>query len=81
MDAVDRLLNLEFHRLAVFRGLDGIICVEYEGAWISDGVALIGTFGRGRTFEEACEDYLAKISGKKLVFGRTDGEREEVVVL
>jgi hypothetical protein len=81
MDAVNRLLNLEFHQLSVFRAADGIICVKYEGAWISDGVALTGTVGRGRTFEEACEDYLGKISGKKLVFERTGGKREEVVVL
>ena len=81
MDAVNRLLNLEFHRLAVYRVADGMIGVEYEGAWISDGVTLTGTCGRGRTFEEACANYLAMISGKKLVFERTGGKREEVIVL
>lgn len=81
MDAVNRLLNLEFHRLSVFRASDGMICVEYDGAWISDGVTLTGTCGRGRTFEEACDNYLSKISGNKLVFERIDGEREEVIVL
>jgi hypothetical protein len=58
-----------------------MICVEYEGAWILDGDILTGTCGRGRTFAEACDDYLAKISGKKLVFAMADGEREEVMVL
>lgn len=81
MEAFNRLLNLEFHRISVFKGADGMICVEYDGAWISDGVTLTGTCGRGRTLEEACDNYLAKISGKKLVFERLNGERREVIVL
>ena len=79
MKAYERLMNLEHHRIEVFRVKDQI-SVTYSGSDISDGVIREGIFGVGTTFEEACEDYLNKISGKKLVFGFGEN-REEVTVL
>lgn len=56
--------------------------VEYEDSFIEDGTGLIGVHGVGNTFESACEDYLNKITGKKLVFNPSNEERRfEVVIL
>ena len=56
--------------------------VEYDDSFVKDGIALIGEYGVGNTFESACEDYLNKITGKKLVFNPSDEEqRVEVVIL
>ena len=56
--------------------------VEYEDSFVKDGIALIGVYGVGNTFESACEDYLNKITGKKLVFSPSDEKRRvEVVIL
>lgn len=79
MKAYERLLNLSAHRLEVFRA-EHQIAVMFSGSDISDGVVRKGIFGTGVTFEDACEDYLNKISGKKLIFGFGDN-REEINVL
>jgi len=80
MRNLHRLLNLNEH-LEVWRIPSGEICVAYENCEISDGVALIGMFGTGWTFEEAVDDYFEKISGKKLVFNSCTDRRKEVRVL
>ena len=56
--------------------------VEYEDSYVKDGMALVGEYGVGNTFESACDDYLNKITGKKLVFNPSNEERRvEVVIL
>jgi len=80
MSAVDRLLSLSFHDLAVSKDVKGNICVEYQNCEVKDGYFLKGDPGRGATFEEACEDYMNKIAGKTLVFDAY-GNRKEVTVL
>ena len=80
MNAVDRLLSLSFADLVVSKTIYGTITVHYQSAYIKDDGLLIGTFGAGGTFEEACENYLQKISGKTLVFDYP-GHRKEVTVL
>lgn len=79
MKAYERLMNLKHHRIEVFR-VENKIAVTYSDSDISDGVVRKGVFGVGATFEDACEDYLNKISGQKLVFGVGE-DREEVIVL
>ena len=79
MSAIERLLNLESHSLEVFK-TGGKIAVMYLGGEIIDGIVRIGEFGKGTTVEEACEDYLNKISGKTLVFGFGEN-RKEIKVL
>ena len=80
MRASDRLLNLEGKYLEASRDCEGNVMVCYRNADIKKGVGLLGVCGRGRTLEEACENYLELISGKTLVFNAFDN-REEVFVL
>lgn len=75
MSALERLLNLESHSLEVFRAGENI-AVMYLGGEVSDGYVRMGEFGKGTTVEEACEDYLKKISGKTLVFGFGENRKE-----
>ena len=57
----------------------GKLCVSYENCWAKDGIFLFATYGRGDTFEEACEDYLSKIKGRTLVFYEGSSRREITV--
>lgn len=79
MDTIYRLLNLT--HLEVWRVPNGELAVAYRGAEIKRDGFLISEFGVGRTFENACENYLTKISGKTLVFNACSENRKEVVVL
>ena len=79
MSAIERLLNIASHSLEVFKTGEEI-AVMYLGGEIRDGIVRIGEFGIGTTVEEACEDYLNKISGKTLVFGFGEN-RKEIKVL
>ena len=79
MKAYERLLALENHHLEVFNNSLGL-CVLYQGGDILEYPCRKTEFGTGRNFEEACEDYLNKISGKRLVFGYGEN-REEITVL
>ena len=81
MRASDRLLNIEFHRLEVWRTSKNDVCVAFQRCEVKDGVVLSSVFGEGLTFEEACEDYLRQISGKTLVFDACTDKRKEVIVL
>ncbi len=81
MDSVKRLLSLEGKQLEVWGVPDGMIAVSYENADVKSGDFLIRTFGTGTSFEEACEDYFSKISGKTLVFNAYSTQRQEVEVL
>ena len=80
MNAVDRLLGLSFADIVVSKTIYGKITVHYQYAYIKDGGLLIGTFGDGGTFEEACENYLKKISGKTLVFDFPNHKKEVTVL-
>ena len=73
MKSSDILLSLGEH-LEVFKNSLGV-CVEYKGAEVKD------EFGVGRDFESACDDYMNKIRGKKLVFNACSSARREVQVL
>lgn len=85
MKASDVLLSLEWHNLSVkkIHSSNGReeIAVEYEHCEIKDDAVLVGAFGTGYDFEQACEDYLNKIRGKTLVFNACSDNRKEVTVL
>ena len=81
MKASEKLLKLENRMLKVGRNINGKVYVHYERCDVKDGCFLIGTYGTGNSFEEACEDYLNKISGKTIVFDAESRNREEVKVL
>ncbi len=76
----ETLLSLEGEHLEVFRNPDGV-CVLYKNAEIKDGCVLVSEYGVGTDFESACDDYLRKIRGKKLVFHAYSECRKEVIVL
>ena len=81
MKASEKLLNLENRMLKVGKNINGKVYVHYESCDVKDGCFLIGAYGTGNNFEEACEDYLNKISGKTIVFNAESSNREEVKVL
>lgn len=82
MKASERLLKLEWRRLEVWNFIDSEdVGVSYQDCEVKEGYALVGIFGRGKNFEEACEDYLRQITGKTLVFSASTKSRKEVSVL
>lgn len=81
MKSSDILLLLDGEHLEVSKNSSGGINVRYQGAEIKDGMFLICDLGCGRDFEEACDNYLSKIRGKKLVFDAYTEDRREIIVL
>lgn len=83
MTALERLLNTGKH-LDVFRWdnhNESGIGVHFQDCETKDGMFLVSTFGRGQTFEEACEDYIRQISGKTLVFHAYTDHRTEATFI
>lgn len=67
---INRLAKI--HDLRVSTILDGsIIAVEFENGYIKDGCVLIGAYGRGKTIDEAAENYYQQIAGKEIVIDKT----------
>lgn len=81
MKSSDILLSLEMDDLEVSVNSSRGINVRYKGAEIKDGIFLVSCYGRGKDFEEACDDYLSQIRGKTLVFDAHGDDRREVKVL
>ena len=81
MKSSDILLSLDMADLEVSKNSSGGINVRYAGAEIKDGIFLVSSYGRGKDFEEACDDYLSQIRGKTLVFDAHSEDRREVTVL
>ena len=81
MKSSDILLSIGGgHRLEVFK-VENFIAVLYEGAEIKDGLVLATRYGTGLDFESACDDYLSKIRGKRLVFNACKENRHELICL
>ena len=80
MKSSEVLLSLSGERLEVFKNKSDV-CVKYNGAEIKNGDFLIDTYGTGTNFESACDDYLNKIRGKRLVFNAYTINRKEIMVL
>ena len=68
MKSSDILLSLDMEDLEVSSNNSGGVNVCYKGAKVKDGIFLTSAYGRGKDFEEACDDYLSQIRGKTLVF-------------
>lgn len=80
MKSSDILLSLDGKHLEVFKcGND--VRVGYKNAEVKDGIFLVTDYGAGTDFESACDDYLSKIRGKKLIFNADGSNREAVMVL
>ncbi len=80
MKDIERLLSLG-KRFEVWKLPGEKIAVAYQDCYVKDGMFLVDTFGVGTSFDEACADYMQKISGKTIVFDGTKRKREEVRVL
>lgn len=93
MTAFERLSSLSDKNLSVRGVKNGVnaagktllnVSVQYECCYVKDSLrssVMSSVFGIGNTFEEACDDYLNKISGKVLIFETLSGNRETVAVL
>lgn len=79
MKSSEILLSLDEH-LEVFKNSSGV-CVHYKNAETKDGYFLKTEWGAGENFESACDDYLDKIRGKKIVFNACTSYRKEVTVI
>lgn len=78
------LLVIDGHHLDVWKWFDGKnsgLGVQYQGAYVKDGIIISSTFGRGQTFNEAINDYYRQIKGKTLVFNPDKENRCEVRVI
>ncbi|MCI9543541.1 MAG: hypothetical protein HFE93_05005 [Acutalibacter muris] len=80
MNTVGILLSLG-KSLEVWQVPSGNIAVAYQDCDLKEGQFLIAVFGTGKTFEDACEDYMNKLHGKTLVFNAYTDRREEIKVL
>ena len=80
MKSSEILLALNGKHLEVFKVKD-FVCVLYKGAEIKDGCFLKTDYGVGLDFESACDDYISKIRGKRLVFNAGTNDREDIMVL
>lgn len=67
--------------LEVWEFYSGEIGVAYKNCDIKDGEWLCAVYGKGSSFEEACENYLCKIRGKTLIFDYDKPNRFEVEFL
>lgn len=78
--AIDILLSLEceYTRLDVWKSPNGEIAVLYQHCEIKDGDFLRTVYGKGKTFAEACENYLEQLRGKTLVFYAYSKYRKEI---
>ncbi len=82
MSAIELLIKLG-ETLEVFTDVNGNVCVEYHDGYVKDARTgtLLGDPGRGKTFDEACRDYIQKIQGETIVFRSGTTARREVKVL
>lgn len=67
-NACDILLTLPGRSLEVWQGLGHDLAVKYAGSLVRIADTQITVHGEGRSFDEACTDYLGKIRGKVLAF-------------
>ena len=75
---VSRLARI--YNLDVGIDVNDNITLQFDNGYDKDGPFLVGTCGRGRTVEEAAEDYYRKIRGKLIVIDRAYEQRKEFYV-
>lgn len=75
---VSRLARI--YNLDVGIDVNNNITLHFDNGYVKDGPFLVGTCGRGRTVEEAAEDYYRKIRGKLIVIDRAYEQRKEFYV-
>ncbi len=83
MTALERLLNTGYH-LDVFQwnnGRERRVGVRIQDAEIKDGSFLVSDYGTGPSLEDACNDYICKISNKTVVFHAYTDSRKEAIFI
>lgn len=78
---METLLLLDNATVVVFKDRDMQYCVGYKGAAIQKDNVLCSIVGRGKTLEDACNNYIFQINGKKLVFNAESKNRREVNIV
>ena len=53
------------------------ITLHFDHGYVKDGSFLIGVCGRGKTVDEAAEDYYRQVRGKQIVIDRPYQPRKE----
>ncbi len=56
------------------------VTLHFDHGFVKDGPLLIGECGRGKTVEDAAEDYYGRIRGKLIVIDRPYQTRKEFYV-
>ena len=77
---METLLQLEGETVSAYRH-GGTYYVGYKGSAVLIDGHPRHIFGSGSTIEEACLDYVLRISGKTLVFRDCTEERREVNII
>jgi hypothetical protein len=68
MEALKRLLGFHIAPLILSIGVEGWFHVEFQDSYITmDRIKYEGAYGSGKTVEEAAEDYVEKLRGKRLI--------------
>lgn len=68
------LLSLESEHLEIWKekteyvGVTIQYKVRYKNCKIKAGNSVVDEYGKGKTIEDACEDYIRKVQGRTLVF-------------
>lgn len=80
MNSSEILLSLN-EKLEVKSNSFGKIIVRYHNSLVRVLPWHMNMAGYGKDFEEACDDYLSKIKGERLVFDiHTENEREALIL-
>ena len=81
MISIEELVRSAQKTLQIHSAYDGRIIVAFEHCDVKDGFFLAGEYGVGNTVAEAVDDYVRKISGKKLVFNAGTKHRTEATFI
>lgn len=73
-DSLNKLLDLGLEDIKIWKMFDGLIALMYDNSFVEIEGWYVGEFGKGKTIEEAADDYVKKINGKLLVFNLDEDE-------
>ena len=65
---------------ATYPDIHGKWWLSFQGGEVMGDGVLIGECGRGDTLDEALEDYVAQIAGKRMVFNAYTDQRVELEI-
>ena len=80
-EAIKNLMNTTGCNLIVGSDINNNFYCKLEDCYIAENSVLNGDCGRGKTIEDAMEEYLALIRGRKLVIHPSGKNRKEMFVI